>query len=167
MRSLQATVAWFILILLVAWPPMHILLAHQYHFSTWRYGGLGMYATPPSGDRDVYVFIQDCQAGNARQLDLFSFSSEETHVLSSLLDDVRSLSREADFDRLGHWVDAQRDSASSLGILVTEPHIDTKANAAYAEAFGFIRERGRWSPIARRRGPAALGEIMARLEVCP
>jgi hypothetical protein len=186
--------AWSILALLVAWPPVHIHLARKYHFSTWRYGGLGMYATPSSGNRDVYVFVQDCQADRgsepaqglasrsrarlfyrvrAGQLDPLSFpelTREESRALSRLLHDVRALSRAADFERLGRWVDARIATAGaappSLAILVTDPHIDTNAGWVYAEALGFVRERGRWSPLAPQRGPAALSEIMTRLEIC-
>ena len=35
-----------LLALLLIWPPVHMLLAHQLQFSPWRFGGWGMYATP-------------------------------------------------------------------------------------------------------------------------
>ena len=40
------TVARGLLVLLLIWPPVHMLLAPRLNFSSWRYGGWGMYATP-------------------------------------------------------------------------------------------------------------------------
>lgn len=194
MRRIRALVPWTLLALLVLWPPVHILLARRYHFSTWRYGGFGMYAAPDGAERDVYVFIQACgarssaqyvapmttpdtgffylvHAGRADLTDLPELSSTENRALSSLMRDIRSLSRPGDFDRLGQWIDARGagkdEPPPSIAILVSTPRLDTTKGAAYAHVFGFIRERGRWSAVAEQSGTSALEAMTARLSACP
>ncbi|MDI3285977.1 hypothetical protein [Polyangium sp. 15x6] len=194
MRRIRALVPWTILALLVLWPPVHILLARHYHFSTWRYGGFGMYAAPDGGEREVYVFIQDCSARNATEVaptttkappgfiyrvragraDLMALpelSSDEQRALSSLTRDIRSLSRPSDFEQLGRWIDARGaakgESPPVIAVLVSTPRLDTVKGAAYADVFGFLRERGRWSSVGEASGTSALDVLTARLSACP
>jgi hypothetical protein len=193
-RWLRAQVGWVILAFLVAWPPIHMWLARQYRFSTWRYGGWGMYATPEASNREVHVFLSSCAwkgskaellttTGEKRngfflylvhgtRIDLVSFpdlDADEQRALARRVKDVRSLARPGDFEHLAQWIDARFPPAlpGSLGIMVAEPHVDIQASRTYADAFGFVRERGRWSPVAPLRGPAALSAMIARLGACP
>jgi hypothetical protein len=194
MRRLYEIVAWTFLSLLIAWPPIHIALARRYHFSTWRYGGLGMYAAPDGSDRDVYVFIRSCSgavpefprssepsgsrlgfyyAVQGRRMDLLgspSVNEAEERDLARIIKDIRSLSRPSDFERLSYWIDArlpQAGEGSSIAIVVTEPRLDGSAGRADANAFGFVRERRIWSPLPAMSGSAALSVIAQRLGSCP
>lgn len=180
---------------LAVWPPIHIVLARQYHFSTWRYGGLGMYATPDGRDRDVYVFIPLCSEkqtvsaegreldgrrlgfyygvrnGRADLLPWPDIQSDEQHDLAEVVRDIRSLARPSDFDRLGRWVDArfavENSREVNLAILVSMPHIDLKKKVAYAETFGFVRERDHWVPLPVMSAERALDDVVRRLGACP
>ncbi len=64
-RQIHRYAGRVILAFILVWPPVHIVLARNFHFSTWRYGGLGMYATPDGRDRDVLVFIPLCSEKRA------------------------------------------------------------------------------------------------------
>lgn len=193
MRRLRALSGWVILALFLGWPPIHMLLVRRYHFSTWRYGGFGMYAAPDASDREVHVFLSSCgrtfasqspakeasdrtlgfyyrvEHGRSTPLAPPRLDREEARALARLLKDLRSLARPIDFERLAGWIDKRMSSGhapASLGILVTEPHIDPSAPIAYAEAFGFVRERGQWSPVTRARGTEAVVAMVTRAGTC-
>jgi hypothetical protein len=181
------------LLVVLGWPPLHAVLAREHHFSTWRYGGLGMYAAPDGADREVHVFMGSCGRPRAEptledgdldgklgfyyvvedaRLDTFwlpELDSNEQRALALRIKDVRSLSRPGDFERLAAWIDARLSPTpeGSLSILVTQPRLDVRASVAYADVFGFVRERGRWSSVGPLRGPAALSAMIARVGTCP
>lgn len=170
-----------------------MFLARRYHFSTWRYGGWGMYAAPDGSDRDVYVFVSSCGPSGAplspeaaigdrttgyfylvhdARLDLLSLpglDAAQKRELSRRIRDVRSLARPDDFRRLAQWIDAHEALTSSgpLGILIAEPHIDMRGGRAYADVFGAVREGGRWSAVEPTRAEAAMDVILARIGACP
>jgi len=56
---------------------------------------------------------------------------------------------------------------ANLAILVSMPHIDTKKKVAYAEAFGFVRERDHWVPLLVMPAERALDDVVQRLGACP
>jgi hypothetical protein len=194
-RRVHALVGWSFLALLVAWPPIHILLARRYHFSTWRYGGFGMYAAPDGADRDVFVFFAGCarKAGTksaARELRsphtlgfyyevrgqridstmLPDLEPDEERALKTTIKDIRSLARPEDFIRLARWVDARLvDDARQdqpIIILVTEPDVDATTRSAYARAFGYMREQDAWSRVSARRGEDGLQLAVEKLGAC-
>ncbi len=195
MGRFHGIVAWVFLAMLVVWPPIHIALARHYHFSTWRYGGLGMYAAPDGRDRDVYVFTPLCsdermanagrrefdgrrlgfyygvRHGRADLLPSPEIQSDEQRDLAEVVRDIRSLARPNDFERLGRWVDARVAADNSLdtnlAILVSMPHIDTKRKVAYAETFGYVRERDDWVPLPVMPADRALDDVVRRVGACP
>lgn len=194
-RQIHRYASRVILAFIAVWPPIHIVLARHYHFSTWRYGGLGMYATPDGHDRDVYVFMPLCSEKRAmsaarseldgRRLGFYygvrhgradllaspDMQSNEQRDLAQIVRDIRSLARPSDFERLGRWVDARFAAENSrdgnLAILVSMPHIDTKKKVAYAETFGFVRERDHWVPLPVMPAERALDDVVRRLGACP
>lgn len=195
MWRFHGIVVWVFLAMLVVWPPVHIALARHYHFSTWRYGGLGMYAAPDGRDRDVYVFMSRCadklpvavadrefdgrrlgfyygvRDGRADLLPWPDIQSDEQHDLAEVIRDIRSLARPSDLERLGRWVDARfavdNSREANLAILVSMPHVDTKNKVAYAETFGFVRERDHWVPLPVVPAERALDDVVRRLGACP
>jgi hypothetical protein len=111
---------------------------------------------------------------NGSRLDLLALpelKTDDRRALASLVKAVKSLNRPSDIDRLAQWADERffpgRAPATSIGILVTEPHVDMAAGTAHAEAFGFVREQGRWTKVAPMRGPAALSAMASRVGACP
>jgi hypothetical protein len=192
-RGPRARLPYCILALLFAWPPIHMGLSRHYRFSTWRYAGMGMYAAPDGAERDVYVFLPACARPdvptfaltpdrklgfyyltNGPRLDLLALpelKTDEHRALASLIKTIKSLNRPSDFDRLARWADERffpgRAPATSIGILLTEPHVDMAAGTAHAEAFGFVREQGRWTKVDPMRGPAALSAMASHVGACP
>jgi hypothetical protein len=172
-RLVRAYAGWVILAFLVAWPPIHIVLSRRYHFSTWRYGGWGMYATPDGSEREVFLFVSSCGSDTTtttiEQLSMPGQHPEDERALERRIKDVRSLSRPVDFERLAAWIDSHVAMASSksLGILVVEPHFDLQGSKAYSQVFGFIREKGRWAPLPMTRGSDVVPILSARLGTCP
>jgi hypothetical protein len=51
--------AYALLGIMLAWPPLHMVLARQLRFSSWRFGGWGMYATPDPRAVVDFVFLSD------------------------------------------------------------------------------------------------------------
>jgi hypothetical protein len=192
-HRLRALLPYCILPLVFVWPPIHMQLARYYRFSTWRYAGMGMYAAPDGADRDVYVFLPACARPNVSagtltpdrklgfyyladgpRLDLLTLpalTADDHRELASRIKAVKSLNRPGDFDRLARWVDERffpgRAPATSIGILSVEPHVDMTAGTAHAEAFGFVREQGRWTKLPPMRGPVALSAMTSRVGACP
>ena len=194
-RRTQKYAGKVFLAFLAVWPPVHIALARHYHFSTWRYGGLGMYATPDGRDRDVYVFIPLCsekqtvsaagQELDGRRLGFYygvrnsradllpwpDIQSDEQYDLAEVIRDIRSLARPSDFERLERWADArfavENSHEANLAILVSMPHIDTKKKMVYAETFGFVREHDHWAPLPVMPPERALDDVVRRLGACP
>jgi len=154
-----------------------------------------MYATPDGRDRGVYVFIPLCSEkhpvsaagrepdgrrlgfyygvrnGRADLLPWPDIQSDEQHDLAEVIRDIRSLARPSDFERLGRWVDTrftvEKSREANLAILVSMPHIDTKKKVAYAETFGFVRERDHWVPLPVMPAERALDDVVRRLGACP
>jgi len=153
-----------------------------------------MYAAPDGGDREVYVFLRSCsdarsplipkakpdgerlgiyyEVRRARvdPLPLPDLPADEQRALAEVIKDLRSLCRPRDFDRLGRWVDARlspETGGASLAIVVAEPHLDTKTSTAYAESFGFVREKEQWSRLPMTRGSDVLEAMTERLGACP
>lgn len=191
-RKIRLYAGWVILAFLLAWPPLHMALARRYHFSTWRYGGWGMYATPDGSDRDVYVFLSSCARGTAAtapwatgngatgffylvrgaRIDLISvpsLDSTQKRDLARRIKDIRSLTRPEDFRRLARWIDDHEElaSAGALGIVVAEPHIDVGRGRVYADVFGAVRDGGLWSRIEPTTAEAVLPAMLARMRACP
>ena len=52
-----------VLALLVAWPPIHMWLAHLRGFSPWRYGGFGMAEAPMSLPAWVWIGLRSLSIG--------------------------------------------------------------------------------------------------------
>jgi hypothetical protein len=183
-----------ILVLLVAWPPVHMGLAHRRGFSPWRYGGLGMYSAPDGQDREVHVLLSLCEpstaspwpirpsgsrslgfyhrvgAGALLPLPLPPLDQGEERALAAVVKELRSLARPGDFQRLAAWVDARfgRDrSIAGMAILVTLPRVDPAMSVAYSETFGFVRQGGEWSPLGRMRAGAAVQAFVENAVACP
>ncbi len=154
-----------------------------------------MYATPDGHDRDVYVFMPLCSENRAvsskgreldgRRLGFYygvrhgradllpspEIQSNEQRDLAEIVRDIRSLARPSDFERLGRWVDARfgidNSREAKLAILVSMPHIDTKRKVAYAETFGFVRDRDHWVLLPVMSAERALDDVVRRLGACP
>jgi hypothetical protein len=59
------------LALLLLWPPLHLALSRAGHFSAWRFGGWGMYATPyPTPEQHPIAVLLDLREQPERQAPL-------------------------------------------------------------------------------------------------
>jgi hypothetical protein len=58
MAVIKRRLQWTLLALCLAWPPAHMLSSRAFKFSSWRFFGWGMYATPhPEGaSLTIYPF---------------------------------------------------------------------------------------------------------------
>lgn len=183
-----------VLAMLFLWPPIHMGLARQYHFSTWRYGGFGMYAAPDAGDREVHILVSSCPAIEAageptstshdRHLGFYHrigvrgvtplflprLDEAEKLALAAVVKNIRSLARPADFERLADWVDARLFEGrppALIGVFLSDPHLDRHATLAYSDLWGFVREGGQWTTLGTLRARAAVEAMQRRAEACP
>jgi hypothetical protein len=57
---IQRSLAVAVLVALLVWPMAHMVLCKKYGFSSWRYGGFGMFATPQrSLFSSIKVYLRD------------------------------------------------------------------------------------------------------------
>ena len=146
-RRLYALVA----LMLLAWPPLHMLLVHQLGFSSWRLGGWGMYATPSPQTSDVVVVMRACDGtptpgtrldggphllvvgpGNVRVRRL-GRSDPEGYARARALAAFRQDYHYRDFDR---WLRVTHSIPASTPLVLAtiEPRLDLERGRALAVA---------------------------------
>lgn len=136
------SIEWVLSAWLLMWPPLHMALSRGLGFSSWRFAGWGMYATPERGTSEVSVFLDGCieseralpsvpdtpphagwaglrlylvRGGTARSLARPALPGEELAALQSMSSDLRIFMRPDQFKRLARWLEVKALPASARG----------------------------------------------------
>lgn len=189
------SVEWVLSAWLLMWPPVHMALSRGLGFSSWRFAGWGMYATPERGTSEVSVFLDGCiessmpsvpdtppyagwaglrlyvvRGGMARSLARPALSGEEQVALQSMISELRIFTRPEQFKRLARWLEAKTLPASARGhqmaVVVAHPRLDLEGQRAYAEGPGYLRGEGGWRRIEGRTGSDMIEEVLAAMGTC-
>jgi hypothetical protein len=193
LRALAASVPWVIAAWLVVWPPVHMVLARAYGFSSWRFAGWGMYATPERSMSDIYVFFDGCHAviperaaqrgagwsgiriysirgGKAESIAPIALSAAARTNLKILVTSLRTFAKPEDFDRLGRWVARmvlpEQARGHSIAVILAHPRFDTTGERPYAEGIGFVRGEGGWRRLTGRTGTDLFDDVTSHIGQC-
>lgn len=168
-----------VVMLLVAWPPIHMVLIPALGISTWRFGGWGMYATPVPRRSHVAVIGRSCvlpprlidrdtgMRGLVLAQGAFQYGALSVDTIAhEIARDVSALRRDTDIIALDAAVRRRHgiDEASPLALAVVEPRIRMQPPTAFALATVVILRDG--TIVQRSREVASVGMLDTLLPRC-
>lgn len=168
-----------VMVLLLAWPPIHAVLMPALGISTWRFGGWGMYATPVPRRSHVAVIGRSCvlpprlvdRDTGLRGLVLapgaFQYGALSVDAIAhDLTRDVSALRRDSDILELDAAVRRHHgiDEASPLALAVAQPRIRMQTSTAFALATVVVLRDG--TIVERAHEVASVGMLDSLLPRC-
>ncbi|MEX1366638.1 MAG: hypothetical protein AB1Z98_26165 [Nannocystaceae bacterium] len=168
-----------VMVLLIAWPPVHMVLIPALGISTWRFGGWGMYATPVPRRSHVAVIGRDCvlpprlidrdigMRGLVLSPGAFQYGALSVDAIAhDLSRDVTALRRDTDIIALDTAVRHYHgiDQSSPLALVVAHPRIRMQPPTAFALATVFVLRDG--VIVERAHEVASVGMLDTLLPRC-
>jgi hypothetical protein len=163
------------ILVLVIWPVVQMLMCSYYRFSSWRFAGWGMYATPHAynhqikihffADRnfpthidfvrrtkydrqlpDVYIAAGDSMT----KIDLEVLSDEQADRIKSIVRSVKMFQKPGSLQlllkRLREW-HPDLVNAENAVVWIARPRVDLMRQITYAEMDIFLYENGHLTKI--------------------